>query len=125
MQTIEEINAAIKNVDSNQVSDGYHTFGELYGHRIGLFVTLCRLLDFMGRPVWRSLKHSDGTGFEGWFIMGINKEPGTQITYHLPMSKWDDTNFVETLDLAPQWDGYTADEALARLGLIVEGLMEK
>ena len=31
----------IKNGD---ISDGYHTFDELYEHRIALFITLARLL---------------------------------------------------------------------------------
>ncbi len=32
--------------------------------------------------------------------MGIGKEKGEQITYHLPLSKWDETNFAETLESA-------------------------
>lgn len=30
-------------VDTNQISDGYHTFGELYEHRIALFRALCSM----------------------------------------------------------------------------------
>jgi len=38
-------------------SDGYHTFDELYDHRITLFIALCRFVDnrvFIGGEVWRS-----------------------------------------------------------------------
>lgn len=97
-------------VDGN-TSDGFHTFNELYAHRIRLFIALCR---FTG-GAWRSLFHSDGTMFKGCFIMGIGKEPGTQITYHLPISEIPNTNFCENLPVAPRWDGHTPDDVLTRL----------
>lgn len=97
--------------------DGYHTFGELYEHRAELFLTLCR---FVRRAVpdariWRSYQHHDGSGFEGMFIIGINMEPGKQITYHLPLRYWDDAWFATVLDNAPKWDEHTSDDVLARL----------
>ena len=68
-------------------------------------------------PVWRSKNHSDGEpAFGGtWFVLGINKEKGKQITYHLPMSKWDETDFAETLEKAPEFDGHTSQDVLERL----------
>jgi len=106
-----------------QVSDGYHTMDELYDHRIELFITLCRVGSksatgwegYNFPKVWRSYLHSDGKGFDGWFILGIGKENGSQITYHLPESKWEETNFAETLDFAPEWDGHTSSDVLNRL----------
>lgn len=107
-----------------EASDGYHTFDELYDHRIALFIALCRMIDNSNYEkegtekfihVWRSKLHSDGTSFEGWFILGIGKEKGDQITYHLPLSKWEETNFAETLDHAPAWDGHTPADVLKRL----------
>ena len=87
--------------------DGHHTFAELYDHRFTLYIALCRLLVVKNgnifAKVWRSKIQSDGTMPEGWFIMGISKEPGEQITYHLPLSRWDETDFAETLDRAPEW----------------------
>lgn len=68
--------------------DGYHTFGELYEHRITLFITVCMLLRLhTNAGVWRSKWHSDGSEYPGWFIMGIGREKGKQITYHLPIEK--------------------------------------
>jgi len=127
----KEVNYIIKNneLNTNQISDGYHTFGELYEHRISLFITLCRLLCGlstiygMGGPivtnrdykVWRSKKHHDDSEFDGWFIMGIGTEKGDQVSYHLPVSKWDETNFCATLIKAPEWDGHTSNDVLDRL----------
>ena len=120
---VESINAAIKRpaIDTNLVSDGYHTFGELYDHRITLFKLVCQLeleaSSEQGKPafVWRSKAHSDGSVWDGWFILGLNKEAGKQITYHLPVSEWDSCGFAETLDKAPDWDGHTSADVLQRL----------
>lgn len=123
--TVVEINKLIQELPSEErgkVSDGYHSFSELYDHRVELYITLCRLQQKYNNdagkgsyPVWKSKLHSDGTGFEGWFIMGIDDIAGHQITYHLPMSKWDWCFFAETLPKAPSWDGHNSDDVLNRL----------
>lgn len=100
------------------VSDGYHTFAELYDHRIALFIALCARIDAVSPTghVWRSKLHSDGTGFDGWFIMGIGTEPGEQITYHLPMSAWPATDWLGTeFARAPEFDGHTSADVLERI----------
>ncbi len=93
----EQINKIIKDekLDTNKISDGYHTFKELYEHRIALFISLCSQLNSAAeelgkeRVVWKSKIHSDGTSWEGWFMLGIFKEKGKQISYHLPNDYWD------------------------------------
>jgi hypothetical protein len=114
------------------ISDGYHTFDELYDHRITLFIALCRQLKMEAsfgetiipgmmvgiekvHKIWRSHKHHDGSVWDGWFIMGIGKEKGKQISYHLPLSRWEETGFAETLERAPEWDGHTSQDVLNRL----------
>jgi hypothetical protein len=112
--------------DEVEISDGYHTFTQLYDHRITLYIALCKVLattDFadVGRDcpeVWKSKTHSDGTSWDGWFILGINKEKGKQITYHLPIDRWDKTEFAEILDKAPEYDGHTPEDVLKRLTLV-------
>lgn len=102
--------------------DGYHTFDELYKHRITLFIALCRHMHdlyALENPkkykIWKSVRHSDGSSWDGWFIMGIGTEAGNQITYHLPMVEWANTDFVEQLENAPEFDGHTSDDVLVRL----------
>jgi hypothetical protein len=106
-------------INKNKISDGYHTFGELYEHRIELFITLCRWLvksDKHTNLVWRSKKNADGGEWDGWFLMGIDPTPGSQISYHLPISKWDECDFVdETREQAPPFDGHTSNDVLKRL----------
>jgi hypothetical protein len=118
MSNIQEINEAIKLVDSNEVSDGYHTFGELYEHRIVLYITLCRQLSIYSgtKKVWVSKKHSDGSIWDGWFLLGICVAKGEQITYHLPERYWSVCkDFAFEFDKAPDFDGHTSDDVLNRL----------
>lgn len=102
--------------ETGSISDGYHTFDELYEHRITLFIALCRIMT--GRaPVWMSAKHSDGTFFDGWFVLGLYTEKGRQITYHLPMVKWPEVEkFAQEYVTAPEFDGHTAADVLKRIG---------
>jgi len=101
--------------ESGQVSDGYHTFDELYAHRCALFVALMLHSNTKG-PVWRSLLHDDGTMFDGWFIAGMSLPTGP-ITYHLPIEMWDTLNDpgVATLNQAFPWDGHTPADVVQRL----------
>lgn len=110
----------IEGPEEMDASDGYHTFTELYDHRIELFIALGRKIVDYGNhraaaDVWRSKKHSDGTMFDGWFVMGIGFIAGEQITYHLPTSRWEDTGFCKTLEAAPEWDGHTPQDVIERL----------
>ncbi len=125
---IDELNAAMINklinffqIPTNEISDGFHTFLDLYTHRIELFIALCYAQDkqtnvcrVSNSLVWKSKKHSDGSEWEGWFILGINKLQGEQITYHLPISYWEQCSFEE-LECAPDWDGHTPKDVLERL----------
>jgi hypothetical protein len=104
--------------DTNEISDGYHTFGELYDHRISLFIALARR--YSGHPkmkgeVWRSQNHSDGSGISGWFILGMFTKASKQITYHIPISRWTECGFAEILKFAPEWDGHTSKDVIERL----------
>lgn len=102
-----------------QLSDGYHSFDELYEHRLFLFISLCNLLISSGvwnhdtKP-WKSRKHSDGSEWEGWFVAGIGTANGRTLTYHLPNRLWDELD-VETVEKAPEFDGHTPNDVLQRL----------
>lgn len=103
---------------TGSTSDGYHTFDELYDHRITLFIALCEEVDARTPTghVWRSKLHSDGSSIDGWFIMGIGTQPGKQITYHLPLSRWEETEWLGTeCPRAPEFDGHTSADVLARV----------
>lgn len=115
-----EINQLIKdtNVDTNEISDGYHTFGELYDHRNLLYILLSKYLKrifYLDGTVWRSKYHSDGSEIKGWFILGVGQKKDSQISYHVPADLWDVCQFAIELDRAPEFDGHTSQDVLKRL----------
>lgn len=84
------------------VSDGYHTFDELYEDRTALFLHI--LLSYPEKA-WKSKKHLDGSMFDGYFIAGINTPDGTY-TYHVKDEFWELYDVYE-LPFSPEWDGHT------------------
>ena len=97
--------------DTNKISDGYHTFEQLYEHRIELWMVICK----DHTESWKSKKHSDGSVWDGWFILGIGTQKGKQMTYHLPIKYWKELGEVETLPKAPEYDGHTPQDVLRLL----------
>ena len=97
------------------VSDGYHTFDELYFHRMILFAVICNSNKDLA---WKSWKHHDGTMYDDYFIVGINTPEG-QYTYHYHKSKWDYFK-VKELENAPEWDGHTPEYIIRLLSLVKE-----
>ncbi len=93
------------------LSDGYHTFNELYHHRAVLFSVICN-----SRPdiAWKSKLHDTGDMYEGMFIVGIETPQG-QATYHYDIEPYWDMFKVKELDRAPKWDGHTPQEAIKRI----------
>lgn len=122
MSDLPHINAEIQELPENEkelVSDGYHTFKELYEHRIALFVALITALMQQeyhpaNKTCWKSKKHSDGTMLDGWFIAGIGLEKWDTLTYHLPISEWDNL-YCDVLENAPEWDGHTSKDVIRLL----------
>ena len=49
-----------------QISDGYHTFDELYYHRMMLFSVICNTYK---DKAWKSWLHDDGTMYNDYFYM--------------------------------------------------------
>jgi hypothetical protein len=107
------------------ISDGYHTFEDLYNHRFALFCALVKCYDSLLTPIgptavraWKSRHHEDGTMFPGFFIAGLTKknldETETHISYHLPVEWWDRFKCIEIM-VAPHWDGYNSNDVVKRL----------
>ncbi len=124
---IAKVNQKVLDIETGKISDGYHTFDELYEHRITLFIALCRtqhkiinqlVENGLEIPfkIWCSKLHAVGTMFDGWFILGIKEKQGEQITYHLPDKYWNEVRqFAESLNKAPKFDGHTPENVLERL----------
>ncbi len=111
----EKVNEQIKDLsDKGNISDGYHTFDELYFHRMLLFAVICKS---NADKAWRSKLHDDGTMFDDYFIVGVTTPEGN-FTYHHHMKHWDMFDGVKELERAPKWDGHKSEDITRLLSLI-------
>lgn len=103
----------LENKGMGDVSDGYHTFNELYHHRALLFASLCNSFP---EKAWKSKFHHDPSEpmYDGMFIVGI-ETPNGQATYHYDIDPYWDMFKVAELARAPKWDGHTPAEAIERI----------
>ena len=101
----------MREIDGN-TSDGYHTFNELYHHRAILFSVIVKAFS---DKAWKSLRHHDGTMYDGMFIVGIDTPEG-QATYHYDIKPYWDMFECRELERAPEWDGHTPAQAIERIG---------
>jgi len=114
-------------LETGLVSDGYHTFNELYEYRMlynaAFFNDLAWYRDEYGtgpHPV-KSKRHSDGEKCfgGGWFIV-VADLPTGQISNHYEMKDWSLFQ-IDEVDKAPEWDGHSPKDVATRLRKYLEG----
>lgn len=113
---LSELYAALKGDGIGELSDGYHTFNELYHHRAILFSVICNTYPELA---WKSKQHHDPAQpmYDGMFIVGIQTPEG-QATYHYDVDPYWDMFHIKELETAPEWDGHTPEEAIRRIATI-------
>lgn len=106
---------SIEVADVGAVSDGYHTFNDLYAHRHALF---CALAASHPKLSWAATEHHDQSPmYEGYFLAGMSLPTG-DISYHLPVLYWSllEEAGVPTHEYAPvPFDGHTPEDVVGRL----------
>ena len=104
--------AGIDEIDD--LSDGFHTFRQLYYQRMMLFATIVKQNK---DKAWKSLRHEDGELCfgGGWFIVGVDTPEGSY-TYH-----YEDNYFslfdCKELERGKHWDGHTEKDVIRLLSL--------
>jgi len=104
--------AGVSEIDD--LSDGFHTFRQLYYQRMMLFAAIVKQNK---DKAWKSLRHEDGELCfgGGWFIVGIDTPEGSY-TYH-----YEDSYFslfdCEELERGKHWDGHTEKDVTRLLSL--------
>ena len=110
------IKERIKNLfrSENNISDGYHTFEELYDFRVQYNAAFFNSLD-PKYDVHKSLCHSDGTKCfgGGWFIV-VAELPDGQISNHYPFKYWNLFN-IKYKKFPNKYDGHSEKDVLNRL----------
>jgi len=103
-------------IDIGEISDGYHTFNQLYHQRAILFATIVNQNKDIS---WKSFKHADGKYcFDSngeWFIVGIDTKEGSY-TYHYEKKYWDYFKCQE-LECGKEYDGHTEKDVTRLLSL--------
>ena len=103
--------------DKGNISDGYHTFNELYEYRLLYNASMFNELAKQGLyDVHKSKRHSDATipfGDENWFIVQAELPTG-QISNHYEMKDWDLFQ-VPIKEKANPYDGHTPQDVAKRL----------
>lgn len=92
-------------IQDGDISDGYHTFGELYEHRCALYVALC-----MTQPEKCAWKYD----FDDWFCLYLETSKG-QVSYHIPLKMLGLIEGKITCMPDYKWDGHTSADVLKRL----------
>lgn len=92
------------------MSDGFHTFDELYDHRCLLFINLC-----LTRPNLCAWKQD----YEEWFCLYCELDSG-QISYHVPNKYRSLILNKIRMDVAYDFDGHNSKNVADRLKLQAE-----
>ena len=98
-----------------EVSDGFHTFNELYRQRMYLFATLVNLFP---EKAWKSYRHDDGELCfgGGWFVVCIETLEGPY-SYHYE-NQYFDLFQCQELSKGKPWDGHTDKDVDRLLSLV-------
>ena len=121
IEQAKEMHKAETEITEN-TSDGYHTFKELYEFRKAYNVALFNqwgsiLVDFkLKYDVHKSWKHNDGDFCfgGGWFIV-VAVLPTGQISNHYPATDWDLFKIPEVEKAKYPFDGHTGQDVINRL----------
>ena len=98
-----------KLLNIEDVSDGYHTFKELYDYRLAYNALLFNSWSSQRKyNVYKSKKHNDGKECfgGGWFIVVALTDDGI-IDNHYELKYWDLFNIPETERCPVPFDGHT------------------
>ena len=100
--------------DIDDVSDGFHTFRQLYYQRMVLFAVIVKQNK---DKAWKSLRHEDGELCfgGGWFIVGVDTPEGSY-TYHYEDNYYSLFDCKE-LERGKHWDGHTEKDVTRLLSL--------
>jgi len=122
-RTVEEIfNGGISRykketqLDTDLISDGYHTFGELYEFRKTFNVLLFNQWSEEKKyDIHKSFRHSDGEWcFDGEYFIVVAELPTGQISFHYELKDWNLFKVPEKV-IPNEFDGHTPQDVLERL----------
>lgn len=113
-QAMQEACRIAKVDDVGKLSDGYHTFDDLYWQRCILFA---KLVELFKDKAWKTKRHDDGElCFGGDNFLVCIDTPNGPYSYHYPMKDWDLFKCKELYKAKP-FDGHTSKDVERILSL--------
>ena len=113
-----------KGVDVSVIRDGYHSFSQLYDHRIILYLSLIQSATTSFESTldaYYSDKHHDGGKWDGWILVVMHDpNTGEQISYHIAehFREFLEEMEIEYIEQSPlPFDGHTSEDVLERLSM--------
>lgn len=95
----------------HELTDGNHTFEELYDHR---HILACHVLNQNKGISFKTRKAKDGEEWEGWFIAGMNTPYG-QISYHFPTTPYWYLLDIPEIERNDLYDDHNSRDVYLRL----------
>jgi hypothetical protein len=111
--------------EENQLSDGWHTFNDLYEFRKLYNAALFNEWALTGKyDVHKSIRHNDGELCfgGGWFVV-VARLPAGQITNHYKLSEWDSFKILEVEKAKYPFDGHTPHDVMERLSSLINNYL--
>lgn len=101
-------------VVNGDISDGYHTFEELYDHRVALYLALCKMT---GWPAYFKIDKDNWNQDEVWknWICLFLETPEGQISYHVPYGYYEMIQTFAKESPDHKWDNHTSSDVLYRI----------
>jgi len=120
----EEIkDAKIRGENIKNISDGHHTFDDLYREKVVLLALTC---NSNSELAWKSKKHFDEKNdpmFNGDFIVGLITPKGIA-NFHIKLPYWNMFD-IEELVHAPKYDGHSWDDDMNYLFSLNDEIKKK
>ena len=112
--------------DSGNISDGYHTFDELYKFRLAYNAALFNAWHAAGKyETNKSKKHDDGSIiFDGDYFIVSALLPSGLISNHYHIDNWSLFNIKETEESIHVYDGHSPLDVIDRLNELPHTLIE-
>ena len=100
---------------NGEISDGYHTFNELYKHRNWLFINFCYMCQLYHHNTVYRYKTE-----EGWFVLMVTaSNDKVQMSYHLPIDLWEYCDFaLDDATASKIFNGHNSADVLAILMML-------
>ena len=92
---------------NGDISDGYHTFDELYRHRVNLFLALCATMP-------NKVQCREEPSYGDWICVYLELPTG-QISYHVPGEYRPVLVDLYPWTVVNPWDGHDSDKVAVRL----------